>query len=1034
MYRSLLDRLGYARTPDLAELEITLEEEGRLDDFVRSYERLYPGKSWSTQRNKVALAMSEASTVMHELEPKTYPAADSWSNAARERADMTPGRLAERALDLLGRRSTAKHLIFVIDEVGQFVARDIQKMLDLQGIVQSLGRVGRGRLWLAVTSQEKLNELVGGLDETKIELARLMDRFPLQVHLEQSDISEVTSRRVLSKTSSGEQKLNELFNEHRGRLGEHTRVTADIRLPELDTDSFTALYPLLPYQIELIIQAVSGLRTHGGATKHVGGANRTIIKLAQQLLINPAVNLAEQQQGTLARIDHIYDLIENNIGSELRAKIDSIPQQTHHPFAQPVAKAICVLQFVKSIHRTAENVAATLHPAVDADSVAPQVKEALAELERRHLVRLGSDGYRIPTPSEDDWERQREGLKPAQGDVARAQREVLREFWQPQPSHLLFDTKHFRAALLVNDRPEIPDGDLAVNVRFAAAGKEFAETVEEIRRRSRQERKTIFWVVAVDDALDRESVECVRSKEMLSRKSRDPKGDEKERDALLAEERGREKRHLSEMRRLLKAAMLGGSVFFAGNDRSPDAGATDVGKFVSRLLGEALPQVFDRFEEAAARVTTKDRDALISADNLAGLPSVFSKLELLKTEGGKPVFRTDAGVLREVLRRIEDRAAYGDAATGKFLEQELGHEPFGWEFDTIRLLVLCLLRAGKIEVTSRGQTFDSVTAVEAKEAFANNNYFRQAAFRPKKGVDFTLLVQASEAYRKIFGREMKEIQHEGPVARDIRQALNERLDDVESAVSKLTRGRLPGTEVLESALQQVRGIVKGSDANAITSFAAAYKAIGEAIQRAAELDQTLTEPRLIELETARRTLEQVWPELEWEADVDESLRTAAEELRDLLQKETFFRELPAIEQKSRLIRQEYEKRFEQALRQRCAAYEESVQKLRATNEWAVLNDEQRFAVSSDLTAMTRRDGVRLPIGQLREQRDLAGKRYHDALAKMMHIIEGERLVRVNVRDYFSSGIETEEQLDSVLGALRDECGRLIGAGKKILIE
>ena len=42
----------------------------------------------------------------------------------------------------------------------------------------------------------------------------------------------------------------------------------------------------------MIIQVVSGLRTQGGASKHVGGANRTVIKLAQQLLINPAVNLA----------------------------------------------------------------------------------------------------------------------------------------------------------------------------------------------------------------------------------------------------------------------------------------------------------------------------------------------------------------------------------------------------------------------------------------------------------------------------------------------------------------------------------------------------------------------------------------------------------------------------------------------------------------------------------------------------------------------------------------------------------------------
>ena len=32
--------------------------------------------------------------------------------------------------------------MFVVDEVGQFVARDVQKMLDLQAVVQSLGVKG----------------------------------------------------------------------------------------------------------------------------------------------------------------------------------------------------------------------------------------------------------------------------------------------------------------------------------------------------------------------------------------------------------------------------------------------------------------------------------------------------------------------------------------------------------------------------------------------------------------------------------------------------------------------------------------------------------------------------------------------------------------------------------------------------------------------------------------------------------------------------------------------------------------------------
>ena len=214
--------------------------------------------------------------------------------AVKNKADISPGKLAERANELMKRRQPGQALMFVVDEVGQFVARDVQKMLDLQAVVQSLGVKGRGKHWVVVTSQEKLGELVSGLDDKKIELARLMDRFPLQVHLEPSDISEVTSRRVLSKNAAAQKALGKLFDEHRGRLTEHTRLTADIKLPELTRDSFIDLYPLLPYQIDLIIQVVSGLRTQGGASKHVGGANRTIIKLAQQLLINPAVNLARR--------------------------------------------------------------------------------------------------------------------------------------------------------------------------------------------------------------------------------------------------------------------------------------------------------------------------------------------------------------------------------------------------------------------------------------------------------------------------------------------------------------------------------------------------------------------------------------------------------------------------------------------------------------------------------------------------------------------------------------------------------------------
>ena len=57
MYRQLLEHLNYARDLDLAELEITLEGEGRLDEFQQIYQRLYPKKDWDQAKNLVALAM-----------------------------------------------------------------------------------------------------------------------------------------------------------------------------------------------------------------------------------------------------------------------------------------------------------------------------------------------------------------------------------------------------------------------------------------------------------------------------------------------------------------------------------------------------------------------------------------------------------------------------------------------------------------------------------------------------------------------------------------------------------------------------------------------------------------------------------------------------------------------------------------------------------------------------------------------------------------------------------------------------------------
>ena len=173
MYRLFLASLGYAKDIDLAELEIDAgSRRASLKGSRRPTRRRRTARRGTIGKARTMFALNEASRTLHKINPTTYPMADSWAKANVNRCRHQPrqaGRPDRRTL--MKRRKPGNSLMFVVDEVGQFVARDIQKMLDLQAVVQQLGVKGRGKHWIVVTSQEKLNELVSGLDNRTIELA-----------------------------------------------------------------------------------------------------------------------------------------------------------------------------------------------------------------------------------------------------------------------------------------------------------------------------------------------------------------------------------------------------------------------------------------------------------------------------------------------------------------------------------------------------------------------------------------------------------------------------------------------------------------------------------------------------------------------------------------------------------------------------------------------------------------------------------------------------------------------------------------------
>jgi hypothetical protein len=274
----------------------------------------------------------------------------------------------------------------------------------------------------------------------------------------------------------------------------------------------------------------------------------------------------------------------------------------------------------------------------------------------------------------------------------------------------------------------------------------------------------------------------------------------------------------------------------------------------------------------------------------------------------------------------------------------------------------------------------------------------------------------------------------GAIVQELRKEIAHQEDQVASALGLLTTHRLPGGDILDVALGQMKTILRGTDDNALATFNSSHRSIKDAIKRAAELEQSLTEPRLHDLERARHVLAVAWPFLRQEADVSDAMRAKAAELVDLLSRESFYRELPAIEQNAKALEIEHNRRFELALSARIAVYAKALEHLVAAPGWGEIGEEQRRSLATPFERGAAREEKGFPIAQLRSECDACDGRLRAAIAELRRMIDGERVVSVSLGSYFGGGVETEEQLDAALDGVREECSRLIGAGKKVIVQ
>lgn len=1035
MYRALLRSLGYPTDIDLAELEINLEESGRLEPFKKKYQELYAGRRWDEGKRRTMTAFNEASATLHALDPRTYPAPDSWART-RARTDISPRKLAERVLLLSSARAQGRNVVFVVDEIGQYTARDLTRIGDLQGVIESFGQVGRGKIWLIATSQEKLEAILDIYERDRTELARLQDRFGHKVFLNPSDIREVASHRVLHKKASAESAIRGLYQRHSGVLSHATKIAGAIELPGLEEDAFVQLYPMLPYQVDLLIIVVSGLRQQVGGAQTMGGANRTIIKLAQQLLIHPRVGLAAQPVGRLVTFDSVYELLSNNIATETQQEVDEIERLIPHPFAGRVAKALVLLQFAGAVYPTEENIAAVLHPEIGSLGVLANVREAVERLIEARKVRRTEHGLKIQSAAERTWDQERDGYRPTRGDQVRIIKDSLREIWgqgAAQPSYKLAGWKPFTAGLRIGSEVLV-DGDVLFDVQHIEPDAAEAESIEQARAATQRDLNTAGWTLHVSDEAMRAITERARSERMQTRGART-----RDEEPLLREEGRRLQRAKDSLREELNKALCRGRMFFQGNDRSPAEGATSPRTEAKRVLSEALEKIFHRFGDGSVQVTHADAEAILKTESLAGLPACYSELGLVRTEGSQVRLVTDDGAIKEVLDWIRLRCGEGRAPAGKDLEQHFGRPPYGWSFELLQLLVATLLRAGLITLTSQSQQIKAALTPEARGAITNNPRFRALTVQIRESaLDRTKLIAATKDLESRFGLSCPSLTAES-VASVLRERLGGEASRLENGRDVLRELRLPGQDLMAQALSVLRSIQGADDEGAVLSFLESVDTLAKAIPRARLIEDRVTEPVRAELGRAQAAAESVGPVLERELEETAKPRRALINLRGHLERETFFDHLAEIGAATKEILEGFEELHRTAFSQHRQAYEQALEELHRARGWSELTSEEQEQVARSLSERARAPAdaeawrrASNTLALVREEARAAPALLAEALAKL-RAITAPQAVEVHIRTLMNGPISSPEELEAALAAIREAVEKALAEGRPVIL-
>ena len=323
--------------------------------------------------------------------------------------ELSIAQLVRDIKDYVDSKSKDFRLLFMIDEVGQYVGTDTDMLLNLQSLTEKLGSECQGKVWVICTGQEAIDEIIKVRAD---EFSRIQARFKTRLSLSSSSVDEVIQKRILKKNEESEKVLEEVYNQNDSVLRNlFTFNGAQLDIKGYSTAfDFATNFPFVPYQFIIMQKVFAEIRKHGNSGKHLSGGERSMLSGFQEA----AQKVQEQDEYALVPFFRFYDTVHSFLDGSIRRVIERCTRAAESRDAGielydvEVLKLLYLIRYIDNdVPANLDNIVVLMADDIRVDKITLRetVRDSLNRLLSQNYIGRTGETYNFLTDEEQDIQR-----------------------------------------------------------------------------------------------------------------------------------------------------------------------------------------------------------------------------------------------------------------------------------------------------------------------------------------------------------------------------------------------------------------------------------------------------------------------------------------------------------------------------------------------------------------------------------------------------------------------------------------------------